>query len=304
MVYKNKIRQSQYPLVSIGIPVFNGENYLKESIESILNQNYPNLEIIIADNCSNDHTEEICKSYLDKDKRVRYYRQKANIGAGPNFNFVFKQSKGKYFKWAAHDDICGDNYISTCVAKLENDSKIVLCYSSIVDINENGKLLNILNRKKGTSSNTLKRFKELIGWDYNCEEIFGLIRTCVLRKTKLIRNYTDSDRTLLTELGLRGKFYKASNIFLYHRIHSGMSTKTHKQWSERAKWFDPNLEKKVILSGWIQIFDYIKAINDVPLKFRDKICCYFVIIKRIKWRHKILVRELLWGSRKKIKTLF
>ena len=87
------------------MPVFNGEKYLKESVESILQQSYQNFELIISDNASTDRTSEICRRYLAKDSRISYYRNKENLGGPKNYNRVFELSSAEYFKWAAADDI-------------------------------------------------------------------------------------------------------------------------------------------------------------------------------------------------------
>ena len=79
------------PLVTIGIPTYNrADGYLKEAIESVINQTYSNLEIIISDNCSSDDTGLVVKSF--KDQRIHYYRHDENIGANNNFNFCLKKS--------------------------------------------------------------------------------------------------------------------------------------------------------------------------------------------------------------------
>ncbi len=100
-----KIPKESDPLVSIGLPVYNGENYLEEAIRSILAQTYTHFELIISDNGSTDRTQEICEFYAERDLRIRYYRNKENLGAAWNYNQTFHLAKGKYFKWAAHDDI-------------------------------------------------------------------------------------------------------------------------------------------------------------------------------------------------------
>jgi glycosyltransferase involved in cell wall biosynthesis len=88
------------PRLSIGMPVFNGEKYLKEALDSILAQTYSDFELLISDNASTDRTEQICREYAAKDRRIRYYRNEKNIGAPKNFNRVFELSSGKYFRWA------------------------------------------------------------------------------------------------------------------------------------------------------------------------------------------------------------
>jgi glycosyltransferase involved in cell wall biosynthesis len=92
---------SKIPRVSIGLPVFNGEKYLAEALDSILSQTYRDFKLIISDNASTDRTEQICREYAAKDRRIRYYRNEKNIGAPKNFNRVFELSSGKYFRWDA-----------------------------------------------------------------------------------------------------------------------------------------------------------------------------------------------------------
>ena len=93
------------PRVSIGLPVCNGEEYPSARIGSLLQQDFEDFEIVVSDNASTDGTAEICMKYAEKDKRLRYYRNDSNIGAGPNYRRVFELSRGEFFKWCAHDDI-------------------------------------------------------------------------------------------------------------------------------------------------------------------------------------------------------
>jgi len=123
---KDKFIKNHKPRVSIGLPVYNGENYLEEAIDSILAQTYKDFELIISDNASTDRTPDICQAYANKDPRIRYYRNEKNIGAAVNFNRVFELSSSEYFKWAAHDDIIAPDYISECIEILDNDDSIVL----------------------------------------------------------------------------------------------------------------------------------------------------------------------------------
>jgi glycosyltransferase involved in cell wall biosynthesis len=76
------------PRVSIGLPVYNGERFLKEALDSLLAQIYTDFELIISDNASTDQIESICRTYAASDRRIRYYRNKENVGAAHNFNRV------------------------------------------------------------------------------------------------------------------------------------------------------------------------------------------------------------------------
>src|SRR5665648_303497 len=91
------------PLVSIGLPVYNGADFVRQSIDSLLSQTFTDFELIICDNASTDNTEQICQAYAAKDPRVHYYRNPRNLGAPGNYNRTVKLSKGKFFKWAAAD---------------------------------------------------------------------------------------------------------------------------------------------------------------------------------------------------------
>src|SRR4051812_18779949 len=86
-------------LITIGLPCYNSEKYLTQSIESLLKQTYGNFVLIISDNASTDGTEEICRRYAAADARVRYVRNPVNIGMSGNFNRVFSLAETKYFKW-------------------------------------------------------------------------------------------------------------------------------------------------------------------------------------------------------------
>lgn len=107
------------PKVSIGMPVFNGEKYIRDAINSILFQTFTDFELIISDNDSTDDTSIVCKKYEKKDSRVVYIKQTNNIGAGNNFKFLLDNAKADTFMWLASDDYLADNhYIETMYGKL------------------------------------------------------------------------------------------------------------------------------------------------------------------------------------------
>ena len=114
-----EMKNDSCPLVSIGLPVFNGEKSLAQALDALLKQDYTNLEIIISDNGSTDRTSEICGEYLKKDSRLKYHRSEENLGAIWNFNRVFELSSGKYFMWAAHDDLRKPSFVRACVKRME-----------------------------------------------------------------------------------------------------------------------------------------------------------------------------------------
>jgi glycosyltransferase involved in cell wall biosynthesis len=116
--------QKQTPKVSIGMPVYNGEKYIREALGSLLAQTFTDFELIISDNASTDGTEAICREYAARDSRIRYVRQSENRGPAPNFQYVLNEAVGQYFMWAAADDEWLPTFVSECRTVLENDMSI------------------------------------------------------------------------------------------------------------------------------------------------------------------------------------
>ena len=112
-------------LLTIGIPVFNGENTISKSIDSLLKQTYDDFKLIISDNASTDSTQKICEDYTKKDSRIHYIKQKKNIGLVSNWNSILKESTTKYFMYAAADDIWDPQFVKKNLDVLESDENIV-----------------------------------------------------------------------------------------------------------------------------------------------------------------------------------
>lgn len=117
--------------LSIGFPIYNGEKFLKNRLESILSQSFRKFELIISDNNSNDNTQKICKEFLEKDSRIKYIKQEKNIEAKNNFKFVLSESIGKYFVWAAVDDIWEIEFLEKNIDFLEKNEKFVASISKV-----------------------------------------------------------------------------------------------------------------------------------------------------------------------------
>lgn len=119
------------PLVSVGMPVYNGEEYLEAAVTSVLAQDHPNLEVLIVDNASEDGTAEIARRFAESDPRVRYIRNDSNIGFLPNFRRALELASGKYFTWLAHDDELSDStYLTTTTAYMEQNPEVACCHTS------------------------------------------------------------------------------------------------------------------------------------------------------------------------------
>src|SRR5215472_17867412 len=132
------------PRLSVGLPVYNGENYLAESIDALLGQSYEDFELVISDNASTDGTAGICHRYARQDSRVRYIRQPSNIGAAPNHNFLIDQARGELFKMASHDDLYARDLLQRCIDALDEYPQVVLAHSWSAVIDEEGKITELV----------------------------------------------------------------------------------------------------------------------------------------------------------------
>ncbi|CDN12425.1 MAG: glycosyltransferase [Richelia sp.] len=290
--------KSENPRVSIGLPVYNGARFLQETIEAILNQSFQDFELIIADNASTDKTEEICKEFAAKDKRIRYHRNQQNIGAAPNYNIVFQLSRGKYFKWAAHDDIFAPTFVEKCVEILEKKPDIVLCHSMAKVIDDNGNFLenndelyvkctNENIKLKTDSQKPYERFCDIAYLPHSCYQIFGMIRSRILKETPLIDRYAGADRLLLARLSLFGTFYEIPEQLFFLRRHSEQSININARSIHLYTiWHDPSKKGRIIFPRWRRFNEHIIAINQSPLNRTQKIGCYLVLsqIFKIYWR--------------------
>ena len=172
------------PLVSIGMPVYNGERFIRKALDSLLAQNFKDFELIISDNASEDATQQICFEYASKDSRIRYYRNEINLGAIENSRNVLELSSGKYFMFAADHDLYEPNFISRCVEILEKDSSVVLCYPKTAWIDTDGNFLEVIPGHFDTRGlKQISRFNVTLWRLGYCYQFYGLMRLEIFRQT-------------------------------------------------------------------------------------------------------------------------
>ena len=275
-----------YPRVSIGLPVYNGENYLSFTLDSILRQTFSDFELIVSDNCSADRTEAICRAYADRDKRIRYVRSESNRGAAWNFNNVVGLAAGTYFKWAAHDDICAADYLERCVEVLERDPEVVVCFSKTMQIDAQGRHVrkrdhNLANL---SSPRAHERFHDIVANVHHCESVFGLMRLNVLRRTPLIGSYIASDRVLLALLSTLGRFHELPDYLFFQRDHSERPNKGADH--EVTAWFDPTRGSEIVFPFWRISWEYFLVAVRGPTGLAERLRCLWELARwaMANWR--------------------
>jgi glycosyltransferase involved in cell wall biosynthesis len=131
-------RERSNLLVSVCLPVRNGAEQLANAVSSVLAQDYEDLELVISDNASTDHTEEICRELARSDSRIVYQRQAENIGLLNNFIASMRMSTGAVFRWIGHDDWLHPNSISRSLEPLMQDDRRILVTTRVAYIDEDG----------------------------------------------------------------------------------------------------------------------------------------------------------------------
>lgn len=279
------------PRVSIGLPVRNGERYLREAIDSILAQSLSDLELIITDNASTDSTEQICREYAARDSRVHYQRNPRNVGPAENYNLCYRLARGEYFKWAAHDDVLLPTYLQKCVEVLDADPTVVNCHTLTRVIDEHGQAIGEYEFRTETDRAQARvRFGSLINVSHRRHvgyEIFGVMRRAVMAQVPEQGAYAHADRIFLVRMSLRGRFHEVDEHLFLARRHASQSMANPFKGTLRGslarwigagplpppEWWDPSNKGKIMFPDWRLLSEYQASINEAPLDTAERLRC-------------------------------
>ena len=279
------------PQISVGMPVYNGEKYLKEAIESILVQSFSPFELIISDNASTDRTKEICAAYACKDNRIRYIRHEVNMGGPKNWNFVFTVSKGKYFKWASANDLCTPDLVEKCKAILDDHEDVALCYPKTRLIDDQGNVTEDYQDDLDLQSpDPYNRFIMLMANLRLNNPQAGLFRSSVLKRTKLERLYPGGDIPFMAEVALLGKFYEWPEFLYFRRMSSDAST-AGKNLADMGTFVNPG-RHKLYFPFWQMYSEFFKVILKTPIKINTKLNLLLFMSKTVYWSRHNLIQDL------------
>jgi glycosyltransferase involved in cell wall biosynthesis len=281
------------PLVSIGLPVFNGERFLPQAVESLLNQTYRNIELIISDNASTDATAEICRRYAAADDRVRYSRLPENIGGVPNANRLVSLASGTYYMLAADDDVWQPTYVERCVRCLEEDPSVVLACSEMAIIDETGAVQREVKFPRvADSPRPAVRLSEFTDIFTITDAAYGVTRADAVRQTPLFLIHPGHDRIYLAELALRGRIVRIPEYLYLRREHPRRSVQAYPSLRERYAWLSPSHKAKRVFPHWAYLRGFASAVARVPLELRDKVACGIVLLRWVKYHWKDLAQDL------------
>ena len=290
------------PSVSVGLPVYNGERYLRVAVDSILNQTLRDLELIICDNASTDGTEGICREYAAREPRVRYFRNPSNIGASQNFCRVFELAQAPYFKWLAADDYCAPEFLDRCKRVLDDSPDTVVCTTKANMIDQDGQIISrYAERQDLPQLRASERMIASRAQDSWCIAVYGLMRTEVIRRTAVVGNYVGSDVVLLAEISLYGHFTEVPEYLLFRRLHP--DAYSHEVTLDKVREFYAPGKKHgmaFVFRTWRHLYEYLRAIGRAPLPIDEKIRLFVYVLRMGWWNWRQLVAEIASALRSMI----
>jgi glycosyltransferase involved in cell wall biosynthesis len=278
------VNRSQPPL-SIGLPLRNGERYLPAAVESILGQTYVDFELIIADNASNDRSEEICREFATQDRRVRYIRHTADIGLAANHNFVVTQARGELFRWAAHDDVLAATCLERCVDLFAaSGAGVAIAFPRTRVIGPDGAHLWDWNGQGSVDQDRpSERLRALLehpnGHLQILSSMYGVSRRGLLRQTRLLQPFYRSDLVLIVELALRGNLIEVPEFLYLRRNHSeqhglGRTQVVQGGLARRAPHLLPNrnFRRYPMIHTWV-MRGWVQAVLRAPIPGPERLRC-------------------------------
>jgi len=227
--------------VSIGLPIYNGSEFIHNCIEHLLDQTHKNFELIISDNGSTDSTPEICREYAKKDNRIRFIRHEKNSGQIWNFYFVLEQAKCKFFMWAAVDDYWSPKFLEINLDILLSNRDIVCSVSKMKPygkVNEGSESLRLELRFVAFKNKLIKFFRPWgvysISGTYEKKVrtllkksayplIYGIFRTDDLKRSMIEKEFVGPEVPILLNVLKYGDANVVDEV-LMHKYDRGLST--------------------------------------------------------------------------------
>ena len=283
--------RGQEPLVTIGLPVRNGSRFVAQAIESILCQTYGNLELVISDNASTDDTPTVIDWYARRDCRIRYNRLDSDVGMASNFNRLVGLARGPYFKWICHDDYISQTFVQRCVSELSSHPTAVTAVPTLSVVDEYGEDIRAIRHSTTfptMGSSAVMRHRFVLGECLREQRVrgprrlfesyvYGLHRTALLRKTRLLGNYVEGDLVLAAEIALRGDLLDVADVFCFLRFHEyGESSQIHyiaNNWGAIQRLLDPSLDTRwgIRWSRFRRYYEHFAAVAQSDLSVSEKI---------------------------------
>lgn len=281
------------PRVSIGIPVYNCEAYLEQTLAAVLAQTFEDFELVLSDNASTDRTAEICRDYAARDRRIRLTTHAVNRGAQFNFRFVFQSARAPYFRWCAGDDWFAPESLATCIAVLDAHPEAVLCYPKTVLVDGAGQFLREYDDRLDLHDvDPVTRYRQVVERIVYVNVIYGLIRSDAIRRTGLIRHFPGADQLFVAELALQGQFHAIDRPLFFRRMHEAASSSMHGDPARLQAYLDPSRAGRPVPLLWEMLFERLRAPMRAPIGVLDRVRLTAFILRAALMRRDEYAAEL------------
>jgi glycosyltransferase involved in cell wall biosynthesis len=293
-------RASHAQQVTIGLPVYNGGEYLAPAIESLLSQTHLDIRLLISDNASTDGSERVCRAFAERDPRVTYERLTNNIGGIANHQRVRERATSPFFMWAAGDDIWEATYVEECLRVLAADQDVVVAYAINAEMDELGHLLRIVEPgPRLDGPDPVERFAVLTNINTVIEPFYGVMRTDHSKRAAPLRAHPGFDRIFFAELALRGKLRQVASPLYRRRRHSSQSTGAYPSLRSRYKWISPDRARRVVWPHFGYLLGYAAAANRASSGLGVLLRCWHHVARWAYWHHRqlwcdVLGRDMQW----------
>lgn len=285
-------------MVAIGMPVYNGERWLRQSVNALLAQTRRDFTLLIADNASTDRTESICRELVAADERIRYHRNEANLGVFRNYNRAFELTKSIYFKWASSNDLCAPDFLDQCISALEATPSAVLAYpSTIVFTEDPARGERYAFDPDVRDPDPVVRFRRIVSETQLNNAFNGVYRADALRRTSLNGNYMGSDIVMMAELALQGLLIKLPPFLFYRRM-SADSASARKDARSRREFFANSGRDIEGAPTWDVQRNLTRAVNAARLSPSERLRAWAYLARRFWWTKAEIWRECTSGTRR------
>jgi glycosyltransferase involved in cell wall biosynthesis len=279
-------------LVTVCVPVYNGERFLEQCLDSLLAQTYGNFVLVISDNASTDRTQEICQKYVKADSRVRYHRNRVNVGMYGNYNLVLGLVDTPYVKLANADDFWAPEMLADAMDEMEREPSLVLCHPRTVLVDEDGREIHRHEKPLHLmEDDPALRFRRVLTELGLVNQLMGVIRTDAVRSMLPFMNYAPADSVFLAELSLYGKIMELPGFQYFRRFHEACSSWDRKSDSHQVRLVSSAGTQRVHLATWKYHWGLVRRVLRSPLGLGAKMELLRFLGRRAAWDRSALLRE-------------
>lgn len=287
-------------MITIGLPVYNGQKFLQAAIDSHLSQSYGDFDLVISDNGSTDATEEICRRYAAQDDRISYLRSPVNRGILWNHRRVLEGlgEATPYFRWAGADDVLEPGLLAAMVEVLRSRPEVEAVMPATKNIDEAGAIIRSMERTLNLESAVpYERARQILLANYQHVIAYGLLRAPSLRRMRTGPDYIGWDPVFIWELALRGRIFQLEQLALLRRFHPGSISRV-KTAGEMRKWVEPDARAGMNFPHWTWAYERARALLATSLPSREKLRISLLLLRATSWQRKDLARDVIQAVRR------